>query len=227
MRLFRIKLNEKFSTIGFIQRHIEEGNDVNSEGFEYVVSANSDRKQSKGTIEFAGKPYEFDTKDNQIKIKDCERLKRDSIPLSGFLFENTVKKEEENNRQLDAIRKVDKNEVQNPDLIYFLFKPDELPPGSTEYSNELIVKQKGSNKKPLVYSANQERAIQNALNRSPLSIIQGPPGTGKTTVITEIVFQILAQKPEAKILITSQTKNAVDQVLENLVGNEIPIIRLS
>jgi len=106
-------------------------------------------------------------------------IKEDSIPLSGFLFENTVKKEEENNRQLDAIRKVDKNEVQNPDLIYFLFKPDELPPGSTEYSNELIVKQKGSNKKPLVYSANQERAIQNALNRSPLSIIQGHLVQGK------------------------------------------------
>jgi superfamily I DNA/RNA helicase len=65
------------------------------------------------------------------------------------------------------------------------------------------------------------------LQNSPLSVIQGPPGTGKTTVITEIVFQILAHKPEAKILITSQTNNAVDQVLENLLKNEIPILRLS
>ncbi|MBK7566242.1 MAG: AAA family ATPase [Bacteroidetes bacterium] len=225
--LFQIKQNEKFSTLGFIQRHIEEGNDVNSEGFEYVVSANADRKQNKEAVEFAGKPYEFNTQDNIIKIKGCERLKTDKIPNSGYLFENTNKKEEEKNRQLDAIRKVDKNEVQNPDLIYFLFKPDELQAVYTDYSIELVVKQKDTSGLPLVYSYNQKRAIQNALLRSPLSVIQGPPGTGKTTVITEIVFQILSQKPEAKILVTSQTNNAVDQVLENLLKNEIPILRLS
>lgn len=225
--IFTIKQNDKFSSIGFILKHIEEGNDINSEGFEYVVSANADRKQNKEVVEFAGKPYEFHTKDCLLKIKDCERLKKESIPKSGFLFENTNKKEEEKNRQLDAIRKVDKNEVQNPDLIYFLFKPDELPPINNDYSDELFVFQKDKSCNPLIYSENQKRAIKNALNCTPLSVIQGPPGTGKTTVITEIVFQILAQKPEAKILITSQTNNAVDQVLENLLKNEIPILRLN
>lgn len=225
--IFTIKPNEKSSSVGLVFKHIEDGNDVNSEGFEYVVSANSDRKQNKETVEFAGKPYEFHTNDLLFKIKDCERIKKESIPQSGFLFENTNKKEEEINRQLDAIRKVDKNEVQNPDLIYFLFKPGELPPVSTNHSDDLLVCQKDSGGKPLGYSYNQKRAIENALYRIPLSVIQGPPGTGKTTVITEIVFQILAQKPEAKILITSQTNNAVDQVLENLLKNEIPILRLS
>jgi serine/threonine protein kinase len=225
--IFNIKENDKCSSIGFILKHIEDGNDVNSEGFEYVVSASGDRKQNKETVEFAGKPYEFHTQDGLFKIKDCERLKPNSIPQSGFLFENTNKKEEEKNRQLDAVRKVDKNEVQNPDLIYFLFKPDELQATFIDYSKELVVKQKDTSGKPLVYSHNQQRAIQNALLRNPLSVIQGPPGTGKTTVITEIVFQILSQKPEAKILITSQTNNAVDQVLENLLKNEIPILRLS
>ena len=225
--IFHIKQNDKCSSVGFVLKHIEDGNDVNSEGCEYVVSASGDRKQNKETVEFAGKPYEFHSQDGLFKIKDCERLKRDSIPQSGFLFENTNKKEEEKNRQLDAIRKVDKNEVQNPDLIYFLFKPDELPSAYSDYADDMIVKQKDTSGLPLVYSYNQQRAIQNALLRSPLSVIQGPPGTGKTTVITEIVFQILAQKPEAKILITSQTNNAVDQVLENLLKNEIPILRLS
>lgn len=225
--VFHIKENDKCSSIGYVLKHIEDGNDINSEGFEYVVSASGDRKQNKETVEFAGKPYEFHSKDGLFKIKDCERLKSDSIPQSGFLIENTIKKEEEKNRQLDAIRKVDKNEVQNPDLIYFLFKPDELPSTYSHHSDLLSVKQKDINGKPIVYSYNQQRAILNALFRSPLSVIQGPPGTGKTTVITEIVFQILAQKPEAKILITSQTNNAVDQVLENLLKNDIPILRLS
>lgn len=225
--IFHIRQNDKCSSVGFVLKHIEDGNDVNSEGCEYVVSASGDRKQNKESIEFAGKPYEFHSQDGLFKIKDCERLKRDSIPQSGFLFENTNKKEEEKNRQLEAIRKVDKNEVQNPDLIYFLFKPDELSSSYSDYTEDLPVKQKDLSGKSLVYSYNQQRAILNALIRSPLSVIQGPPGTGKTTVITEIVFQILAQKPEAKILITSQTNNAVDQVLENLLKNEIPILRLS
>jgi superfamily I DNA and/or RNA helicase len=225
--IFNLKQNDKYSSIGFILKHIEEGNDVNSEGFEYIVSANADRKQNKEVVEFAGKPFEFHTKDWLLKIKDCERLKKDSIPQSGFLFENTNKKEEEKNRQLDAIRKVDKNEVQNSDLIYFLFKPDGLPPVVDNRLEELAVFQKDKTGYALIYSDNQRRAIENALNCTPLSVIQGPPGTGKTTVITEIVFQILAKKPEAKILITSQTNNAVDQVLENLLKNEISILRLN
>lgn len=234
--IFSIKLNEKYSNIGVILKHIEEGNDVNSEGFEYVISANAERKQNKEVVEFAGKPYDWvqikeddkqDEKKYALKIKDCEHLKKDNIPQAGYLFENTAIKEEEKNRQLDAIRKVDKNEVQNPDLIYSLFKPDELQSNYVNYADNLEVKQKYDNGKPFEYSYNQNKAIQNALLRTPLSVIQGPPGTGKTTVITEIVFQILAQKPEAKILITSQTNNAVDQVLENLLKNNIPILRLS
>ena len=183
---FVIKPNEKYSSIGQILKHIEEGNDVNSEGFEYVVSANADRKQNKNAVEFAGKPYDYEQLSEEdkleesekvyaIKIKDCERLKKDNIPQSGFLFENTAKKEEEKNRQLDAIRKVDKNEVQNPDLIYFLFKPKELHGNYVNYSDELDIQQKDNNGKPFEYSYNQNKAIQNALLRSPLSVIQGPP----------------------------------------------------
>jgi len=103
---FYVKLNEKYSSIGQILKHIEDGNDVNSEGFEYVVSANADRKQNKEVVEFAGKPYDWIpiTEDDkldeserkyEIKIKDCEHLKKDNIPQSGYLFENTAKKEEE------------------------------------------------------------------------------------------------------------------------------------
>ena len=225
--VFQIKENEKCSSLGFLQKHIEEGNDVNSDGFEYIIAATGDRKQNKETVEFAGKPYEYFSKDKLFKIKDCERLKKENIPVTGYIFENTAKKEEEKNRQLEAIKKVDKNEVQNPDLIYYLFKPNELPPSFSDYTPIEKVWQKDDKNIPFQYSDNQTKAIRNALNKTPLSIIQGPPGTGKTTVITEIVFQILSSKPEAKILITSQTNNAVDQVLENLLKNDIPILRLS
>ncbi|HHB52193.1 MAG TPA: serine/threonine protein kinase, partial [Saprospiraceae bacterium] len=87
--------------------------------------------------------------------------------------------------------------------------------------------QKDKNGNDFVYSFNQNKAIINAIQREPLTVIQGPPGTGKTTVITEIVFQILEKNPDAKILITSQTNDAVDNVLDNLLAEEIPIVRLS
>lgn len=53
-------------------------------------------------------------------------------------------------------------------------------------------------------------------------LIHGPPGTGKTTVITEIVKQLVAKGK--KVLITSHTNVAVNNVMENLA--EDPNFRL-
>lgn len=63
--------------------------------------------------------------------------------------------------------------------------------------------------------ANQ-RAVQVALSTKDICLIQGPPGTGKTTVITEIVYQILSANPKAKILLSSQSHVAVDHALKNI-----------
>ena len=56
-------------------------------------------------------------------------------------------------------------------------------------------------------------------------LIHGPPGTGKTTVITEIVQNLL--KKGQRVLITSHTNVAVDNVLEKLASqNQHSITRL-
>jgi superfamily I DNA and/or RNA helicase len=234
--IFHIKEREKNNSRDFILQHIENGNAINSEGVEYIISAKADRKQNKEQVTFAGTPYEYEKDKDKDKdghsvdrfmIKDYEHLNKDNIPKAGYIFENTMQKEEEKKRQLDAIRKAERNEVQNPKLIYSLFQPSELPVAFSNYEPLEHIYQKDKQGNALCYSPNQNKAIRNALDKIPFSIIQGPPGTGKTTVITEIVFQILAEKPEAKILITSQTNNAVDQVLENLLKNDIPILRLS
>jgi len=235
--VFHIQDNEKNTDHSFLLKHIEDGNAVNSDGIEYIVLTNADKKQNKDNVQFVGKPYEYEEykdKDNNrfhlFKIKDCELKEKDilNMPKSGYISENTTQKEEEKRRQLDAITKAEKNEVQNPKLIYALFSPDKLPfPGFPSYDRLEHVYQKDKNGIEMEYSGNQNKAIRDAISISPLSIIQGPPGTGKTTVITEIVFQILAKKPQAKILITSQTNNAVDQVLENLIKNDIAILRLN
>ncbi|MCQ2286747.1 MAG: AAA domain-containing protein [Bacteroidales bacterium] len=210
------------SKAGDIQHHVCEGNDVNSEGFSYVVG--SSLAAAPGKMHFVGFPYKFDGK--CLCIKDCEGLGKQKFPKRGFLKENTSVKRQEKERQLKAISMVEKGESPNPNLVYFLFHPQELPKFNWGQNNLNNVYQKDANGCTLRYNDNQVRSILSALQNPYLAVIQGPPGTGKTTVITEIVFQILAKEPTAKILITSQTNNAVDQVRENLIAKNISGLRL-
>ena len=224
---FKIQDNEKYSKNGLIFTHIDKATPPNPEDFEFIVSETADKKQMKDPMKFSGIAYDFDTKTRILKFKDCERLDFDKIPKNGYIFENISKQEEEKKRQLEAIRKVEYNEVQNRDLIHFVFNPTDLQGKYLETQKLTKVYQNDDKGNDFVYSFNQQKAIFNAIHREPLTIIQGPPGTGKTTVITEIVFQILNRNPDAKILITSQTNDAVDNVLDNLLAKEIPLVRLS
>ncbi|SNR54374.1 Superfamily I DNA and/or RNA helicase [Maribacter sedimenticola] len=224
---FKIQDNEKYSKNGLIYSHIDKATPPSPEDFEFIVSETADKKQMKDPMKFSGVAYDFDTKTRVLRFKDCERLDFEKIPKNGYIFENIRKQEEEKKRQLEAIRKVEYNEVQNRDLIHFVFNPTDLQGKYLEFQELKNVYQTDEKGNDFVYSFNQQKAILNAIHREPLTIIQGPPGTGKTTVITEIVFQILNKNPDAKILITSQTNDAVDNVLDNLLEKEIPIVRLS
>lgn len=51
---------------------------------------------------------------------------------------------------------------------------------------------------------------------SKMMLVQGPPGTGKTSFIAETVIQFLRHKPDARVLIASQTHVAVDNAVERL-----------
>lgn len=62
----------------------------------------------------------------------------------------------------------------------------------------------------------QNLAIDTALSARDIFVLQGPPGTGKTTVISEIVCQILSQNPKAKILLSSQSHVAVDHAINKI-----------
>ncbi|MGO4822212.1 MULTISPECIES: AAA domain-containing protein [unclassified Flavobacterium] len=224
---FKIDENEKYSNKGLIFNHIDQSLPPRPEEFEYIISETADKKQIRKPLKFSGIAFDFDSKSRIIKFKDCERLSFEEIPKKGYLFQNISKQEEEKKRQLEAIKKVEFNDVQNRDLMHYLFNSAELKSKYLDIYELKDVYQTDENDIPFEYSANQQRAVINALNREPLTIIQGPPGTGKTTVITEIVLQILNKKPNAKILITSQTNDAVDNVLDNLLEKDIPFVRLS
>lgn len=69
----------------------------------------------------------------------------------------------------------------------------------------------------------QRNAFLMATDGSPVSLIKGPPGTGKTHVINAIVQYIVKELNE-KVVISSQTHVAIDNVLDKLMENQEPII---
>lgn len=66
--------------------------------------------------------------------------------------------------------------------------------------------------------ASQAEAFVMAIDGSPVSLIKGPPGTGKTHVINAIVQYITKELGE-RVVISSQTHVAIDNVLDKLMEN--------
>ncbi|WP_257535138.1 AAA domain-containing protein [Helicobacter pylori] len=134
------------------------------------------------------------------------------FPQKGFLFLRTdyIAPLE---RQKKALERFNKNEIVNQDLKRFLLDPKIIfytPLGIRleKFYNQQLTK-------------NQKEIVLKALNEKNIFLIQGPPGASKTTVIKEIVFQILNASHFAKVCIISQQNIAVDNVLNGLQQQSI------
>jgi hypothetical protein len=66
----------------------------------------------------------------------------------------------------------------------------------------------------------KRHALQNIWRTRPIFALQGPPGTGKTTLVANLLGQILHDDPVAQILVTAQAHSAVD-VLRDKVSKDI------
>lgn len=117
-------------------------------------------------------------------------------------------------RQEKALTSISKGYVKNPYLPTYLFAPTELKQVT-----------RGIDKEPdwCLESLNdvQKLAVKRALASESIFLLQGPPGTGKTQVIAEITAQLAKQGK--KVLISSETHKAIDNVFERLP--KIPEIR--
>lgn len=80
-------------------------------------------------------------------------------------------------------------------------------------------------KEKYLYGLNesQKQAFLKCVDGSPVSLIKGPPGTGKTHVINAIV-QYITKELKEKVVISSQTHIAIDNVLDKLMTNNDAII---
>jgi hypothetical protein len=192
----------------------------------FVISRDGNVKDRNGNLEGDGYPRHYDEAKDILVIRDWHGPEGRAMPSSGFLLEDVSMQETVYKRQLQAIQKARELKVQNPDLVHTLLTPDKLALKFLALDElPFKAKQRDAQNKPFNYSDNQRDAILRALHRKPLSLIQGPPGTGKTTVITEVVLQYLEAHPGAKVLITSQSNLAVDQVLAK-VATVKQVVRL-
>lgn len=65
----------------------------------------------------------------------------------------------------------------------------------------------------------QQGFVEKALNTPDFAILEGPPGSGKTTVILELISQIV--KSGKRVLLCGSTHVAIDNVLERLKENKL------
>ena len=120
-------------------------------------------------------------------------------------------------RGKEALEKLKNGDLYNPYLVGYLFNIHGF-----ESSSEIISKDdiKWSNENLDEY---QKEAIYKSINSNSIYLLQGPPGTGKTQTISELVYQF--NKMGKRVLLSSQTHVAIDNVLERLPDelNILPI----
>ena len=136
----------------------------------------------------------------------------DGVAPKYLIYDNRAEKAKID-RQERALRSINEGYVRNPFLATYLFAPETLradnaaEPEPDWYLPSLNERQK--------------LAVRRALASESLFLLQGPPGTGKTQVIAELTAQFA--KCGKKVLISSETHKAIDNVFERLP--KIPEIR--
>lgn len=141
------------------------------------------------------------------KIND-EELKQ----LNFLIYDNRAEKKKIE-RQEKALYSLYDGYVKNPFLASYFFEAEKLPENENEIQEIEYFSERLNDR--------QKEAVKRAVRSKGLFLLQGPPGTGKTEVIAEIAAQYIKQG--RKVLISSETHKAIDNVFERLP--KIPEIR--
>ncbi|UQA61383.1 serine/threonine-protein kinase [Polyangium aurulentum] len=146
--------------------------------------------------------YDVDSRMLSVRLKQRRKLPRQGeLECKDLALEASVK------RQESALDHLFEDTCVNPKLGHLLLYPEEN--GLAEVVPRKLIQS-------LEPPAEMLALVERALAAEDFFFIQGPPGTGKTTVITEIMAQLLTQHPEARILLTSQANEAVTNALDAL-----------
>lgn len=109
-------------------------------------------------------------------------------------------------------------------MIEFLIGDKKIPSATPTLANKkafinwFTSKNINANKYMHELNESQKVAFIKAVDGSPVTLIKGPPGTGKTHVINAIT-QYITKELKEKVIISSQTHVAIDNVLDKLMEN--------
>jgi serine/threonine-protein kinase len=157
-----------------------------------------------------------DAADTQAPVQPAEEL-----PPSGVIGVFQQEAQASLTRQQDALDIVRAGVTVNQHLPAVLLdlsaaEFDEVDPEIVFFQRDL--------------AEDKQQAVQQALAARDIFLLQGPPGTGKTTTLAEIILQILKVKPNARILVASQSNVAVNHILWRVAelqgGTSVEIVRI-
>lgn len=173
--------------------------------------------------DISGQSWSVKDKDYTLVSGDIEDIKEDKLnfiitqgdseklPASGELCFDIHAAEISLKRQKNALDAIRFDRVPSTDLRHLLALPHEA--SQPQIINDISFINPNLN-------ASQKEVVIAALGTSSFLLVEGPPGTGKTTFITELILQTIKEKPDAKILLSSQTHVALDNALERILLNE-------
>ena len=158
----------------------------------------------------------------QVVVDPTEAEDLNAIPSSGRLILNPIGHLTAIERQRRAVESFLMGKMANPRLADIILEPSNATrqhDANVDFFQDWL-------------SEDKQDVVRKALASNDLFLIQGPPGTGKTTVIAEIILQLLKKNSRQRILMTSQSNIAVDhaliQVARANVGNstQLEMLRL-
>jgi hypothetical protein len=118
-------------------------------------------------------------------------------------------------RQLMAISTLKKMPHKNHEMLIRLFeKKDgsrwERPAENIKVDKWFVLKEESRSG-----CDEQRKFVEKSLNTPEFAILEGPPGSGKTTVILELICQLVSQ--QKRVLLCGSTNVAIDNILERLI----------
>ncbi|WP_300180152.1 AAA domain-containing protein [Bradyrhizobium sp.] len=144
-----------------------------------------------------------------VTFGDANRL-----PRRGELAINTLAAQRALDRQTAALDTVLYDRAESEQLKGIIIDPRTAEP---------VVKVHDVIPTTADFDEEKKEILAKALGLQNILAIEGPPGTGKTKLIAEIVVQWLKRRPRDRILLSSQTHIALDNVLERITETELPL----
>lgn len=226
-------IEEQAFNAEYLQRELCNGNAANvrfklTDKFRAWKKINELRKakvQVSIDYKIVGQILDYNPTDCYLILKDV-KCSIDEIPENGKLFQDVKMETSQYKKEMEAIKKFEKGDTVNPDFSSILTTPARI-----EQVNHIDMDYEGF--KQLVINQNlkndntQRETVLEAIHQKPIFLIQGPPGTGKTTIIVELIQQLIKRNSNVKILVTSQGNDAIDNVLKNFIDSETQFMRLA